>query len=143
MHERILGIDYGRKRHGLAVSDGLGVSSQPLPCLHRAKTVAADWPHIAKVCEERDIHRVVLGLPLNMDGTEGEMAREVRRWGAELEQTLKLRVDYEDERLTSDEAEEFLIAAGLRPSERKKHRDSVAAALLVRAVLERERETGD
>ncbi len=139
MHERILGIDYGRKRHGLAVSDGLGLSSQPLPCLHRSKTAAADWPHLAKICEERDIRRVILGLPLNMDGTEGEMAREVRRWGAELEQALKLRIDYEDERLTTDEAEEFLIAAGLRPSERKKLRDSVAAALLVRTVMERER----
>lgn len=138
MHERILGIDYGRKRHGLAVSDGLGMSSLPLPALTRGKP-EADLAHFRDVVEERDIRRLVIGLPLHMNGDEGEMAREVRAWGDKLADTLGLPVVYSDERLTSEEADEVLREAGVKASERKGLRDSIAAALLVREVLEADR----
>ncbi len=139
MHERILGIDYGRKRHGLAVSDGLGMSSLPLPALFRSKDPAADLAHFREVVEDRDIRRIVLGLPLHMNGDEGEMAREVRAFGEKLGDELGLPVEYSDERLTSEEADDILAEAGVKRSERKGLRDSIAAALIVREVLEADR----
>jgi len=136
-HARILAIDYGRARHGLAVSDALGLASHPLPALQRAGD-AADLQALRAVLAERDVRRVIVGLPLNMDGSEGPMAREVRAFATALGAALALPVELEDERLSTDEAEQFLRDAGLRPGERKKLRDSVAAAVILRGVLERE-----
>ena len=134
---RILCIDYGRARHGLAVSDPLGMAGHPLPALVRRDEVA-DTAALAALVEERDVRRLVVGLPLNMDGTEGEMATEVRAWAARLAAALGLPVDYEDERLTSEEAEDVLREAGVKPSQRRGLRDSIAAAVILRTVLERE-----
>lgn len=136
MHDRILAIDYGRRRHGLAVSDALGMASHPLPALQR-RTPEADLAALRGLAAERDVRRLVVGLPLNMDGSEGPMAAEARAFGAWLGTALGLPVLYEDERLSTDEAEEFLRGAGLRPSDRKRLRDSVAAAVILRGVLER------
>lgn len=137
MHERILAIDYGRVRHGLAVSDGLGLAAHPLPALQR-RDPENDLRRLREVVQDRDIRRVVLGLPLNMDGSEGPMAAEVRRFGDALAAALELPLLYEDERLSTDEAESQLMERGLRPSDRRKLRDSLAAAVILRAVLERE-----
>jgi len=137
MHARILAIDYGRARHGLAVSDGLGLAGRPLPALQR-KDEAKDLAVLRRVIEEHDVRRLVVGLPLNMDGSEGEMATEVRVFAGRLESALGLPVLLEDERLSTDEAESLLREGGLRPSERRALRDSVAAAVILRSVLERE-----
>ncbi len=136
-HRRLLAIDYGRVRHGLAVSDALGMASHPLPALQR-KSPAADLALLSELIRERGIERVVIGLPYNMDGSEGPMALEVRRFAAVLGEGLGLVIEFEDERLSTDEAEAFLSGAGLRPSDRKRLRDSVAAAVILRGVLERE-----
>ncbi len=136
MHDRILAIDYGRRRHGLAVSDALGMASHPLPALQRRST-EADLAALRALAAERDVRLLVVGLPLNMDGSEGPMAAEARAFGAWLGTSLGLPVHYEDERLSTDEAEHFLRDAGLRPSDRKRLRDSVAAAVILRGVLER------
>ena len=136
MQPRILAVDYGRVRLGLAVSDALGLASHPLPALRRAGP-AADLAALRTLIAEREVARLVVGLPLNMDGSEGPMAAEARAFGAWLGEGTGLSVAYEDERLSTDEAEEFLRGAGLRPSDRKKLRDSVAAALILRSVLER------
>ncbi len=137
MHERILAIDYGRVRHGLAVSDGLGMASHPLAALQR-KNPAQDLRHLSRVIDDRDIRRIVLGLPLNMDGSEGPMSKEVRKFGDLLGAELSLPVDYEDERLSTDEAESLLMDRGLRPSERRRLRDSLAAAVILQTLLDRE-----
>ena len=137
MHARILAIDYGRARHGLAVSDGLGIAGRPLPALQR-REAASDLAVLRRVIDEHDVRRLVVGLPLNMDGTEGEMATEVRAFATRLERDLGLPVLLEDERLSTDEAESLLREGGLRPSERRALRDSVAAAVILRSVLERE-----
>jgi putative Holliday junction resolvase len=137
VRDRILAVDFGRRRLGLAVSDALGMASHPLPALQRA-TPALDSAALRALIDERDVRRLVVGLPLNMDGSEGPMAAQARAFGAWLQQQTGLPVDFEDERLSTDEAEEFLRAAGLRPSDRKRLRDSVAAAVILRAVLERE-----
>jgi putative holliday junction resolvase len=137
MHARILAIDYGRVRHGLAVSDGLGMAGHPLPALQRG-SVERDLAALRQVIADHDVRRLVLGLPLNMDGSSGPMAEEVRRFGQQLEAALGLPVLLEDERLSTDEAEHALRDVGLRPSQRKALRDSVAAAVILTAVLDRE-----
>lgn len=137
IHERILAIDYGRVRHGLAVSDGLGLAAHPLPVLVRG-TTEADLTRLRALIEDRDVRRVVLGLPIDMSGLEGHMAKEVRLFGAALQAALGLPLDYEDERLSTDEAEVRLKDRGLRPSDRKRRRDSMAAAIILEAVLARE-----
>jgi len=137
VHERILAIDYGRVRHGLAVSDGLGLAGHPLPALRRTQA-SRDLSELRRVVAEHDVRRLVVGLPLNMDGSEGPMAAEARAFAQGLERELGLPVLLEDERLSTDEAESLLREGGLRPSERKTLRDSVAAAVILRAVLDRE-----
>ena len=137
LHARILAIDYGRARHGLAVSDALGMAGRPLPALKRSEA-PRDLAALRRVVEEHDVRRLVVGLPLNMDGSEGEMAREARAFGALLGRELGLPVLMEDERLSTDEAEHLLREGGLRPSQRRALRDSVAAAVILRGVLERE-----
>jgi putative Holliday junction resolvase len=141
MHVRILAIDYGRARHGLAVSDGLGLAGHPLPALQRSNG-ARDLAVLRKVIDEHDVRRLVIGLPLNMDGSEGPMAAEARAFAAGLERDLGLPVLLEDERLSTDEAESLLREGGLRPSDRKALRDSVAAAVILRSVLDREAAAG-
>jgi putative pre-16S rRNA nuclease len=137
LRDRILAVDYGRVRLGLAVSDALGMASHPLPALRR-RSPEADLAALRAVLAERDVRRLVVGLPLNMDGSEGPMAAEARAFGTWLSGATSLPVEYEDERLSTEEAEDFLRTAGLRPSDRKKLRDSVAAAVILRSVLERE-----
>jgi len=137
-HDRILAIDYGRVRLGLAVSDGLGLASHPLPALDRTKDDARDFATLAALAESRDVRRLVVGLPLNMDGSEGPMAAEARAFAERAAAALELPLTMEDERLTTDAAESYLKKLGLRPSDRKKLRDSVAAALILQAVLEQE-----
>jgi putative Holliday junction resolvase len=124
-------------RHGLAVSDALGLAGHPLPALQR-KHPEADLAALSAIVAERNVRRLVVGLPINMDGSEGEMSKEVRAFAAGLGAALGLPVELEDERLSTDEAEHVLREAGLRPSERRKLRDSIAAAVVLRAVLERE-----
>jgi putative Holliday junction resolvase len=141
VHERILAIDYGRARHGLAVSDGLGLSGRPLAALAR-RDEATDRAALAALVAEHDVRRLVVGLPLNMDGSEGEMALEVRAYAEALSAALGLPVTLEDERLSTDEAESILGAAGIRPSERRRLRDSIAAAVILRGVLDREADGG-
>jgi len=138
LHARILAIDYGRARHGLAVSDALGMAGRPLPALKRSEA-QRDLAVLRRVVEEHDVRRLVVGLPLNMDGSEGEMAIEARAFGELLGRELGLPVLMEDERLSTDEAEHLLREGGLRPSQRRALRDSVAAAVILRGVLERER----
>jgi putative Holliday junction resolvase len=98
---------------------------------------AADAARLDIIISEQGVGGLVVGLPLNMDGSEGPMAAEARAFGAWLEAGTRLPVAFEDERLSTDEAEAFLRGAGLRPSDRKKLRDSVAAAVILRSVLER------
>jgi putative Holliday junction resolvase len=136
LHERLLAVDYGRVRLGLAVSDALGMAGHPLPALRRGGE-EADRRALARLVEQHDVVRLVVGLPLNMDGSEGPMAVEARDWAQALGEALGRPVQLEDERLTTDEAESFLSSLGLRPSDRKRLRDSVAAALILQAVLDR------
>ncbi|GIW73348.1 MAG: putative pre-16S rRNA nuclease [Planctomycetota bacterium] len=136
---RTLGIDYGRKRLGLAVTDPLGIAAHPLPGLRHPGELPALLAALAEVIAEREIEHLVVGLPLNMDGTRGPMAREVERFAAQLAEATGLPLELVDERLSTREADERLAAAGMHWRRRKRHRDQVSAAILLGEWLERRR----
>lgn len=133
--ERLLGVDYGRKRIGVAGADPLGITVQPLLAITGQPEQAL--PQIAAVCDEREVDRIVLGLPLNMDGTEGDMAREVRRFAVRLEKVTRRPVVFSDERLSSWSAEEALRELPKKQRGARGRIDAMAAAQILRDYLAR------
>jgi putative pre-16S rRNA nuclease len=134
---KALAIDYGTKRHGVAGCDPLGISVKPLafvPAEPQAEALAA----LGAVIAERQAEIVVLGLPLNMDGSEGPAVAAVREFAERLQQALPpgVRIEFWDERLTTDEAEKRLLEKGLNHKERKQVIDSLSAAILLKSWLD-------
>jgi putative Holliday junction resolvase len=131
---RLLALDLGAKRVGVAVCDELQLTTQPLPALART-----NWKkllrQISDLCHSFDAQGVVIGLPLNLDGTEGEAALEARRIARNLSVSLTVPVHLQDERLTSCAAEEFLREAGVKGLELTARLDSEAAALILRDFI--------
>ena len=127
---RLLSIDLGTKRVGVAVSDELRLTARPLPFLQRH-----NWKkllrEIAELRERFDAQMLVVGLPLNMDGTEGAAAYESRRIARNLELSLGVPVQLQDERLTSHTAEMNLRQSGVKPKHIAARVDSEAAALIL------------
>lgn len=132
---RWLGIDFGTKRIGLALSDGAGWAARGLETLER-RGGERDLEAIARIVREQEVEALVVGLPLNMDGTEGRMATLARRFAEALEARLGCPVHLFDERLTSHAAEGVLLEA--RGHKDRKLVDQVAAALILEGFLERE-----
>ncbi|RMF23652.1 MAG: Holliday junction resolvase RuvX [Deltaproteobacteria bacterium] len=135
MDDRLAALDIGTKRIGVAVSDALGLTAQPL-CVIQRRSVAADIEQIQAALADYAVRRVVVGLPLQMDGSEGEQAALVRRFCRELEAVTGLEILYQDERLTTVESERRLIDAGVRRKARKKVIDKTAAALILQSYLD-------
>ncbi len=133
---RILAIDYGRKRLGLAKSDQENVLASPLPPFTRCRTLRDDVRALQTLAHEHGISRIVVGIPLNMDGTAGEMAQEARAFGTRLAASLQLPVDWADERRTTAEANRAMIEGNLSRKRRKKHIDSLAAVLILQRYLD-------
>jgi len=133
MEGRILAIDYGRKRYGLAISDELGITSRPLKMLTRTNR-RDDLRRLRLLARENSVRIIVVGLPLRLDGTAGEMAEEVKRFATRLTQNLGLPVELIDERLTSWEAGEIELEIA-RGEKNDGHRDDIAAALILRDYL--------
>lgn len=127
---RLLCLDLGHKRVGVAVSDELWVSVRPLQALARRswKTLLRD---VSEIARSFDAQALVLGLPLRLDGTEGEEAQEARRLGRNFELSLKLPVFMQDERLTSREAEAGLRDEGFSHENLRDRVDSRAAAIIL------------
>ncbi|HTZ99867.1 MAG TPA: Holliday junction resolvase RuvX [Candidatus Aquilonibacter sp.] len=134
MRRRILALDYGRKRIGLAVSDELQLTAQPLKTLMR-KNRADDIRRLREISREQSASRIVVGYPVHVTGEAGTMAEEAARFAARLRKELGIEVELLDERLTSWEAGQTLAATG-RGRERAPI-DDVAAAILLREYLER------
>jgi putative Holliday junction resolvase len=133
---RILGIDYGRVRLGLALSDEEAILASPLPTLPRSRRSCDDFHHIARLAREHSVTRIVVGLPLLMDGTNGTMANEAEGFAGQVAQRTRLPVDLFDERLTSSEAERAMLEGNLSRERRKELRDGLAAVLILQAYLE-------
>ena len=136
--ERVLGLDYGSRRIGVAVSDPLGLTVQPLPPIPREGD-RKDIVVLARLASEMGVTSVVLGLPLLLNGDEGPAAIRARAFGERLQAGISLPVTMWDERLTSVQSERHLIASGVRRADRRGIRDSLSAMLLLQAALDSRR----
>jgi putative Holliday junction resolvase len=132
---RILGIDYGNRRIGMAVSDPLGLTAQPLPPIPR-ESDRKDIAEIGRRAAELGATSVVLGLPLLLNGDEGPAASRARVFGARIEEELSMPVTLWDERMTTVQSERHLIHSGVRRERRKELRDSLSAMFLLQCVLD-------
>lgn len=132
----IAGIDFGRKRIGLAISDGRG--AYPIGIIER-RSLKHDLEAIRSRMADRDVSLVVVGLPLNMDGTEGPSARAARAFAERVGAATGLPVEMFDERLTSFEAEQRLREASASRAAKKATRDAVAAAVILEGWMESRR----
>jgi putative Holliday junction resolvase len=131
---RVLALDLGAKRVGLALSDELRLSVRTLPFLPRTP-----WKRllrsVAELCESFDVRLLVVGLPLRLEGVEGDAAREARRVARNLELSLKLPVRLQDERLTSKAAERSLRRRGYRGAQLSERVDGEAATIILQDFL--------
>ena len=133
--ERCLGMDLGTKRIGLALSDPLGWTAAPIPALSRVgwkKDLAA----LRRLVETHAVLRIVVGLPLRMDGEPGEQARQAQEFAARLRGELGVPVETWDERLTTVQAERMLIDADVRRERRRQVIDSLAASFILQGYLD-------
>ncbi|HVB97871.1 MAG TPA: Holliday junction resolvase RuvX [Candidatus Dormibacteraeota bacterium] len=135
---RILAIDYGRRRIGLAISDPMGWIATPLATIER-KGRAADMARLQELARQHGVGRVIVGHPLKMDGAPGEMAEEAARFARRVEQELAVPVDLVDERLTSWEARQWQLEQGKAGA---RGQDEIAAAILLQQYLGRSPEDG-
>ncbi len=134
-----MALDYGERRIGVAITDPTGTLAQPLETLVRERSGdAAMLKRIARLVAEYEVNRIVVGLPLRLDGTSGTQAQRARRFGGRVAKLTGVAVDYLDERLTSVEARRALRDAGVPARKQKGRVDPIAAALVLRTWLERE-----
>jgi putative holliday junction resolvase len=135
---RTLGLDLGTKTIGVAASDALGLTAQSLTTVRRTR-LKADLAALAELVREYEAERFVLGLPLNMDGTEGPRAEATRRFAATLEQALGLPVELWDERLSTVAAQRTLLEADLSRARRREVIDQLAAQFILQGWLDAQR----
>lgn len=135
---RILGLDVGDKRIGVAVSDPLGMTAQGVTVIRR-EDPERDLERLGRLARELGVRQVVVGLPRRTDGTLGTEARVVGDFAARLERVLGIPVVLWDERFTSAAAEKLLVSADVRRARRRRVIDKVAAALILQNYLEARR----
>lgn len=129
---RILGVDYGTKRVGLAISDGLGITARPLDVTPRSQVIT----RVRELDSEYDLELVVVGLPTGLGGSEGPSAAGAREMAAEISDELGITVEFLDERFTSRMAESSLLESGMKRRERRATVDKVAAAIILQDYLD-------
>ena len=134
---RILGLDYGSKTVGVAMTDPMGITVQPFKTIlrDRESKLRKTLSEIQKIVSDYDVEKIIVGLPLNMDDTEGERARETRAFVEKLKLRVTVPVEFADERLTTMEAAEILDESGIKRSEQKRVIDQVAAQLILEQYL--------
>lgn len=137
MNKRIVALDVGERRIGIAVSDPLGYTAQPVETYTRVG-YGPDVRHIAAIAAQYDTREILCGLPLNMNGTHGFQADKVREFAAKLEEA-GFTVSYQDERMTTMVAEGALLEADMRRKDRKKKVDMVAAVVILESYLDAQR----
>jgi putative holliday junction resolvase len=135
MPSRILALDHGTKRIGVALSDELGWTAQPLETIER-RTLDRDIAHIQDLVRIHEVGQVLLGLPLRLNGEEGPAVQAVHQFLERLADALPVPVVTWDERMTTKAAEDLLIAADMSRKKRKGVVDRVAAAILLQSFLE-------
>ncbi len=135
-YRALIGFDYGAKRLGVAVSDLLLTVATSYKIIQR-ESFAKDLAEIKKIITEKEVGGIVFGLPLQMNGEEGEIAKEVRHFAEKLSKEINLPIFFWDERLSSSAMENFLIKeVDMSRGKRKKVLDSSAAAYILQGVLD-------
>ena len=137
MAGRILAVDWGEKRFGIALSDPLRMIAQPLVTLTRRAGKRAPVGPIADLIKQHDVAEVVVGLPLTLEGDEGDNAREARALGDAIGQRSGVPVHYLDERMTTAQAVRAARHAGVRDHEARARIDQMAAVAILQAWLDR------
>lgn len=130
---RIMGLDYGSKTIGVSISDPLGFTAQPIETITRKdeNKLRKSFARIEELIEEYKVQEVVLGLPLNMDGSMGERSIKTLEFKEKLEKRIGLDINLWDERLTTKEAEAILFESGVRKENHKKYIDQIAANFIL------------
>jgi putative Holliday junction resolvase len=134
--KRLLGLDLGTKTIGIAISDGGLSIATPFHTIRRTR-FTADVAELSKIARSEGICGLVMGLPLNMDGSEGPRAQSTRAFVRNLKGKLELPVLLWDERLSTVAAEESMIGAGVKKAKRQQHIDAVAASIILQGALDR------
>ena len=133
-----MGLDYGAKTVGVAISDPLFLTAQSLETIYRKQEnkLRRTLARITELCAEYEIGLIVLGIPKNMDDTEGERCEKTRAFQEMLENRTGISVVFQDERLTTWEADQILIEDGIPFEDRKKYVDKIAASLILQEYLD-------
>ena len=132
---RILALDVGKKRIGLAISDPLGITAQGLPTLHRTR-IRDDLNHLNELCRQYQVALLLVGQPLHMSGDESRQAVYTREFAERLAERTQVPVKYLDERLTTVQAERVLKESGISIEKRARAVDQLAAVLLLQSFLD-------
>lgn len=135
-YKRVMGIDYGDVRIGIALSDLMQIIASPFE-VYKTKRTDEDINYLCKLIKDNEVETVVFGLPLNMDGSEGERAIITREFASKIANQSGVNVVFQDERLSSVEAEEILIEANVRREDRKKLIDKLSASIILESYLNR------
>jgi putative holliday junction resolvase len=132
---RILALDHGTKRVGVAVSDEMHIIAQPLEYI-APEPFAVFLARLKQIITEKEIGQILVGMPRNMDGSYGPAALKVQAFVAALKDAVTIPIKLWDERLTSTQAQRFLIQGGVRRDQRKEKVDKTAAAILLQSYLD-------
>lgn len=137
MSDRILALDVGKKRIGLAISDPLGITAQGLPTLQRTR-IREDLDRLDELCREYNVALLLVGEPLHMSGRDSRQGAYTREFAERLSERTQVPVKHLDERLTTVQAERVLRESGISIEKRAKAIDRLAAVLLLQAFLDTE-----
>ena len=137
-HGRVLALDLGKRRIGLALSDELGITAQGLETLQRSN-IREDLARLAQLAAEKNVALILMGNPLHMSGHEGRQAEYARDFGERLREATGLPIEYRDERLTTVEAQRVLRQSGISMKKRAKAVDRLAAVILLESYLDSQR----
>ncbi|HCX73179.1 MAG TPA: Holliday junction resolvase RuvX [Candidatus Cloacimonas sp.] len=132
-YSRIMGIDFGTVRVGIALSDPMQIIARPYVVLANDSTI---FTKINKIISEKNVSQIVLGLPVNLSGEDTEKTKEVREFAKKLKKTTQIPLTFSDERYTSVEANQLLEKMGYSIRDSRKVIDKVAAALILKGYLE-------
>lgn len=135
MQKRILSLDFGEKRIGVAVSDPLNIIAQSVGTIER-KGTKNDLQKVGELVREYEAGKLIVGLPLNMDGTEGKSANRAMDFVKELKKAIKVEVEMLDERLTTAQGERIFLEADMSRKKRKENLDKIAAQLILQNYLD-------
>ena len=133
---KILALDIGTVRIGIATSDIMEIIASAYE-VYRRKNFDADIKYIADIVSKLDVGEIVIGLPLKLDGTEGQSVELARTFGEKLKELVNLPIVYQDERLSTVTAQKILIESGMRREKRKDKVDSIAATIILQTYLDK------